>query len=202
MHDEMMKKKWVGNSIHIQYIGRNDLEDICTMLEKESVCRYLLFGPNSHEVTGAYFKPLIESVSKELSEHERPTSPVFTIRSKDTGEFAGQCGLLPVEFCPGAYLIGYQIDDEWMGRGFGTEACEFLIYYAFTKTDAYRLNGDTASENVASMKIMEKCDFTIEGRRLKYWYARGRYYDQVLYGLLKENIDKTYLEYLKRKWES
>jgi len=43
MPDEMMKKKWVGNSIHIQYIGRNDLEYICTMLEKESVCRYLFF---------------------------------------------------------------------------------------------------------------------------------------------------------------
>ena len=202
MPDELIKKKWVGNIIQIQYISPDDLEDICTMLEKESVCRYLFFGPNTYEVTRAYFTPLIESISKELSIHKRPTSPVFTIRSKGTGEFAGQWGLLPVEFCPAAYLIGYQIDDEWIGRGFGTEACEFLIYYACTQTDAYRLNGDTASENVASMKIMKKCGFTYEGRSPKYWYAGGRYYDQVLYGLLKENVDNSYLEYLKRKWES
>jgi len=43
MPDELMKKKWVGNIIQIQYISPDDLEDICTMLEKESVSRYLFF---------------------------------------------------------------------------------------------------------------------------------------------------------------
>jgi ribosomal-protein-alanine N-acetyltransferase len=87
---------------------------------------------------------------------------------KDTGQFCGQCAILPVEYCPGAYLVGYQIDEGFTGMGLGTEACEFLIYYAFTKTDAYRLNGDAAYENTASWKIMEKCGFLFEGRRSKY----------------------------------
>lgn len=87
---------------------------------------------------------------------------------KDTGQFCRQCAILPVEYCPGAYLVGYQIDEGFTGMGLGTEACEFLIYYAFTKTDAYRLNGDAAYENTASWKIMEKCGFLFEGRRSKY----------------------------------
>jgi len=48
MPDEIMKMKWVGNTIQMQYISPDDLEDICTMLEKESVSRYLFFLDRTH----------------------------------------------------------------------------------------------------------------------------------------------------------
>lgn len=195
-----MKRKWSGEKISVSYISHEDLGDICKMLEKDTVCRWLFFGPNTAEASTAYFSPLIESISAALFDERIPESPVFTIRSKESGEFAGQCAILPVDFCPGAYLIGYQIDDPFHGRGFGTEACEFLVYYAFTFTDAYRLNGDTAYGNTASWKIMEKCGFELEGRRKKYWHARGEYHDQLLYGLLKESIESFFLEELREKW--
>ncbi|UUX91238.1 GNAT family N-acetyltransferase [Methanoplanus endosymbiosus] len=195
-----MKKEWSGEKITVSYIAMEDLGDICEMLAKESVCRWLFFGPNSYEVTEVYFTPLIESVMQGLSDCEIPESPVFTIRSKETGDFAGQCAILPVDFSPGAYLIGYQIDDGFQGLGFGTEACEFLVYYAFNCAGAYRLNGDAVYENSSSWKIMERCGFTFEGRRKKYWHARIGYYDQVLYGLLKDSLDEHYATYLNEKW--
>ncbi|ADN35318.1 GCN5-related N-acetyltransferase [Methanolacinia petrolearia DSM 11571] len=195
-----MKTNWSGEKIAVSYVRPEDLEDICKMLAKETVCRWLFFGPNTPEATTAYFTPLIESVSAALYEGRIPESPVFTISSKKNREFAGQCAILPVEFSPGSYLIGYQIDDKYHGKGFGTEACEFLVYYAFTFTDAYRLNGDTAEGNTASRKIMERCGFEFEGRRKKYWHAHGDYYDQLLYGLLKEALDESFQEYLRLKW--
>jgi len=197
-----MKTQWSTLKIKITYICHDDLEDISRMLEKESVCKWLFFGPNTPVVTQTYFTPLIESILKELAEEKIPSSPVFTIRMNGTEEFVGQCALLPIEYSPETYLIAYQIDEGFMGIGFGREACEFLIYYAFTLSNAYRLNGDTAYENTASWKIMERCGFSFEGRRSKYWYYRGRYHDQVLYGLLKENVKKIYLDDLKKTWES
>ena len=144
-----MKTEWHGDLIKTGYIRHRDLDDICSMLEKESVCRWLFFGPNTPATTRAYFTPFIESIARDISREKVPGSPVFTIRVKDTGQFCGQCAILPVEYSSGAYLAGYQIDDGYTGMGFGTEACEFLIYYAFRKTDAYRLNGDAAYENTA-----------------------------------------------------
>lgn len=195
-----MITEWSGEKISVSYIMPEDLDDICRMLTKDSVCRWLFFGPNTPEATTEYFEPLIGSVSKALAKGRIPESPVFTIRSKESGDFAGQCALLPVEFSPGAFLVGYQLDDKFHGKGFGTEACEFLVYYAFTLTDAYRLNGDAAYGNTASWKILEKCGFVFEGRRRKYWYAHGEYHDQVLYGLLKEEEEDSSLEELRRKW--
>lgn len=196
-----MKNNWSGDRISVSYIQHEDLDDICRMLSKETVCRWLFFGPNTYETTIEYFSPLIESVSAALHEGKIPLSPVFTIRSRDTGEFAGQCAILPVDFSNGGYLVGYQIDDDFHGKGFGTEACGFLVYYAFTFTDAYRLNGDAAYGNIASWKILEKCGFIFEGRREKYWFSDGEYHDQVLYGLLKESVDSSFFNGLIRKWE-
>jgi len=196
-----MKTHWSGDRIYVSYIQHGDLDDICRMLSKETVCRWLFFGPNTSEMTIEYFSPIIESVSTALQEGKIPESPVFTIRSKDKGKFAGQCAILPVDFSHGAYLVGYQIEDDFHGMGFGTEACEFLIYYTFTFTDAYRLNGDAAYGNTASWKIMEKCGFKFEGRREKYWYSRGEYHDQVLYGLLKDSVENSFFNVLIRKWD-
>ena len=123
-----MKTEWCGRQIKTRYIRSGDLDDICRMLEKESVCRYLFFGPNTHEATRAYFSPVITATEHDLSEGKMPASPVFTILAKDTEEFCGQCALLPVDYSPGVYLAAYQIDDGFTGTGFGTEACEFLVW--------------------------------------------------------------------------
>jgi ribosomal-protein-alanine N-acetyltransferase len=56
-----MKTGWHGDLINTRYIRSGDLDDICRMLEKESVCRYLFFGPNTHEATRAYFNPVIRA---------------------------------------------------------------------------------------------------------------------------------------------
>jgi ribosomal-protein-alanine N-acetyltransferase len=143
--------KYNTNSIH----QPDDLEDICTMLEKESVCRYLFFD-RTHMMLPGHIFSTHRIHFKGLSNHKRPLSPVFTIHSKDTGSLQDNV-VITCRILSRNVPDWVPIDDEWMGRGSGTEACEFLIYYACTQTDAYRLNGDTASENVASWKIMEKC---------------------------------------------
>ena len=109
----------------------------------------------------------------------------------------GQCALLPVDFSPGSYLIGYQLDDTCWRRGYGTLACTFLVYFAFTVLDGYRLNGDTVADNTASRRVMEKCGFVQEGVQRRYWHARGGYFDRVIFGLLASDLAPTHLPELR-----
>ena len=113
---------------------------------------------------------------------------VFTIREAHNTEFIGECALLPVMFGDGNYTIGYQLDEPYWGRGYGTRACEFIIWYGFFKLGARRLSGDTLGSNVGSARIMEKCGFTKEGMQSRYYLARGQVHDNVLFGLLREEL--------------
>ncbi|TAJ45760.1 GNAT family N-acetyltransferase [Methanofollis fontis] len=183
-----MQQIWTGGDLTFSYCTVQDLPEISRMLAKESVCRWMFFGPNTAEVTRSYFLPLIEGMEAAFREGRTPDCHVFTARIRHSGEFVGQCALLPVDFSPGSYLIGYQLDDPHWRKGYGTLCCRFLVYFAFVVLDGHRLNGDTVADHAASRRVMEKCGFVPEGCQRGYWHARGGDHDRVLYGLLKSDL--------------
>jgi ribosomal-protein-alanine N-acetyltransferase len=191
-----MQHTWTGGDLIFSYCTDGDLPEISRMLSKESVCRWLFFGPNAVEVTRSYFLPLIEGMQAALLEGRTPDRHVFTLRLHRTGEFVGQCALFPVDFSSGSYLVGYQIDDTHWGKGYGTLACRFLVYVAFAVLDGYRLNGDAVAGNTASLRVMEKCGFVREGLQRGYWHARGGCHDRVLLGLLRDDLPAGCIEAL------
>ncbi|MBN2487412.1 MAG: GNAT family N-acetyltransferase [Methanosarcinaceae archaeon] len=196
-----MKLDWSKDNIVFSYCKEADLKDIASMLSKESVCKYLFFGPNTEEETIAYFSPLISSIRESLKEEKIPDFNVFTIRGKNTGKFIGQCALLPIEFTNGNYLIGYQIDDTQWRKRYGSTACEFLVYYAFNVLDAFRITGDCAEGNLASEKTMLKSGFRAEGKQRKYWFNEGKWYDRLLFGLLEDDISKDRMAILRNDYK-
>jgi len=192
-----MKTSWKSDRLTYSLCTRADLPAIAAMLSKTTVCEWLFFGPNPPEVTYAYFEPLIDGMAEAEAKGATPGSYVFTVRTrphpgsaarKKEGSFVGQCALVADDFSEGAYLIGYQVDDTQWHKGYGTEMCRFLVWFAFTIAGAYRLNGDCAPGNVPSVKIMEKCGFVREGLQRRFWHVRGQYHDRLLFGLLADDL--------------
>ena len=193
-----MQTTWTSSTLTFSYITLEDLIPIAEMLAKESVCRWLFFGPNTSEATYAYFLPFVDENSLARTEKRMPGHFVFTIRNRETGAFIGQCALLAEDFSPGAYLVGYQIDDPYWKRGIGSEALTFLVWFAFRIAGAYRLNADAAAGNLGSVRVLETGGFIPEGRQRKYWHARGEYHDRLLFGLLAEEVEDDVLATLDR----
>jgi len=192
-----MNPHFTCNDLTIRYAQLNDLPDIIAMLGKEEVCRGMFFGPNTEQETRDYFEQPFSEVEAALAKDELPEKHFFTVLNEG-GEFVGQCALLPADFAPGRFLIGYQLDQPHWRRGYGTLVCEFLIGYAFGKLGAVRLSGDCMSNNVGSKRVMERCNFSPEGVRLRYWCKNGEELDQLNFGLLAENVDAELLT----KWSA
>ena len=193
-----MQTTWASPTLTFSYITLEDIAPISEMLAKETVCSWLFFGPNTLDITSAYFLLFVDEKSRALSEKRKPYHFVFTIRNQETGVFIGQCALLAEDLSPGAYLVGYQIDDPFWNRGIGSEVVTFLVWFAFRIAGAYRLNADTAAGNHGSVRVLEKGGFVPEGRQRKYWHARGGYHDRLLFGLLAEEIEDNVLATLDR----
>ena len=191
-----MKVSWSCDDVMFSLCCREDIDEISLMLSKESVCKYLFFGPNTVEVTRSYFLPLIEQIEQSVKNNKIPSSPVFTIRSKSSGAFIGQCALLQEEFTNGSLLIGVQLDEPWWGKKIGSLAVSFLIWFGFVMLDAHRLSGDTVESNVGSLKAMKRAGFVVEGIQRQYWNARGSLHNRVLLGLIRSDISKARLDEL------
>lgn len=75
------------------------------------------------------------------------------------------------------------------GQGYGREAMEAIISYAFDKTRTNRLWLDVYPDNTVGIKLYESLGFVREGvLRQNYKSARG-YLDQIIYSILREEYE-------------
>lgn len=79
----------------------------------------------------------------------------FIAYESSTGEVVGTCSI-GVEGGPKKWGFGYCLRKEMWGKGYGTEIAKNLIDFAYSK-GIRDFQGSVATENIASVRIMEKC---------------------------------------------
>lgn len=81
---------------------------------------------------------------------------------KNSQEFIGDlCFKGPVK--NHSVEIGYGIQPEYEGRGYTTEALQALTKWAFGQKDVVFVEAETAPDNKASQRVLEKCGFVPDG---------------------------------------
>lgn len=83
--------------------------------------------------------------------------------------------------------LGYWIAEPFWGRGFATEAVKMMVDYTFQHYDVTRIFASTFDYNIASQKVLEKTGFKKEARLRKALFKNGRYADEIIMALLKED---------------
>jgi RimJ/RimL family protein N-acetyltransferase len=87
---------------------------------------------------------------------------------------------------PDVWYLGIDIcEDDYLGRGLGTEALGLWLDYLFWHSEVYRIGLETWSFNPRMMRVAEKLGLVYEGaeRELREW--QGERLDLVHYGLLR-----------------
>ena len=83
--------------------------------------------------------------------------------------------------------IGYFLGERYWGKGITTEAIRQFVAYIFNTFEVTRLFASTFDYNRASQRVLEKNGFVLEGKFRKSIYKNGRYLDEHVYSLLKED---------------
>jgi [ribosomal protein S5]-alanine N-acetyltransferase len=84
--------------------------------------------------------------------------------------------------------IGYWIGAPYAGRGLMTEAARAVAPFAFTSLRLHRLEAACLPTNTASMRVLEKAGFRLEGMARQYLKIDGRWQDHNLYALLQDDL--------------
>jgi RimJ/RimL family protein N-acetyltransferase len=86
------------------------------------------------------------------------------------------------------WAIGIGLAPEFRGRGYGSEAQRLLVRYLFAHTQVNRVEATTEITNVAEQRALEKAGFTREGILRGTTFRQGRWHDQVIYGVLRDEV--------------
>ena len=97
---------------------------------------------------------------------------LWTVLEKDAygqERVVGRAGLFPSERLGGQIEMGYMIAPECQGNGYGKEAAETVLRYAFNVLDLEEVHLFAEKENKASVKLAETLLVKVPGGQKEKW---------------------------------
>jgi len=81
-------------------------------------------------------------------------------------------------------LIG---ETDCWGKGYATQAKALIVAFAFEEMNLERLNSSVLDGNEASARHLLRNGYQVEGRQRQARYKQGKWHDEVLYGLRRDD---------------
>jgi RimJ/RimL family protein N-acetyltransferase len=128
----------------------------------------------------------IEYYEKELKD-QPPAKFYFSIRALDDNRLLGETDLDVINWAARDAFVGIGIGnrEDW-GRGYGTDAMQLVLRFAFTELNLRRVTLNVFEYNPRAIRSYEKVGFHAEGRQRGALLKDGRRWDMISMGILLE----------------
>ena len=167
----------------LKEISWDDLENIHELHSIPEVDEFNTLGlPKNSEETREVLRPIIEELRSEKRHHIS-----WKIVTKDSLDFIGLAGtvLSADQYKQGE--IYYKLLPVHWGHGYATEVSKSLIKAGFDDFKLHIVGAGVATENIQSIKVLEKSGMTREGLRRKILPIRGEWVDNYQYAILEDD---------------
>lgn len=146
-----------------------DVERLVELANNENVSRYL-----AYTFPYPYTKPDAEWwISTGVSVNHAVTKAI-----EFEGEFVGSVGLTPqTAWKAHSAEIGYWVGEAYWGKGIATEALRMMSDIALSSLKYRKLFAPVFAPNQASMRVLEKCGFSLEGVLKREVVKGGQFFD-------------------------
>jgi len=143
------------------------------------------------------FRPMTEHDEREWYEKYRkdPNAFMFSVVTHD-GKLIGNIGLFGVNWRDRVANTGTLIGEkEYQGKGYGSDAKMLLLHYAFHTLNLRKICSSALAFNEASLRYNIKCGYHEEGRRKDQYFRDGRYWDEILIAVFREDWEPLWEKY-------
>jgi RimJ/RimL family protein N-acetyltransferase len=131
-------------------------------------------------------------MDKEWIEKDHPESFVFMICRVEEDQTIGFIELDGIDWRAGNAWVGIGIGErENWGKGYGTDAFQILIRFAFRELNLRRLSLTVFGYNPRGMRSYEKLGFQVEGRDREWLQRGGQRWDMIHMGLLRRDWEAS-----------
>ena len=113
---------------------------------------------------------------------------MFSIETLD-GELVGGINLTGIDQRHGTFYVGMRLYRPFRGKGYAMEAKTILLRYAFYELRLHKYNTRCLETNEAMIRHAQRLGCQEEGRIRECVFTNGRYYDDLLFGLTKEEFE-------------
>lgn len=169
----------------LREVSNNDEKDMIENLSNLKVTKWLLVVPYPYTKKDARW--WIKH-SKEKYKDKKRNSYEFAIALKEGNKYIGGIGLTKIDLVQETGSLGYWLGEKYWRKGYGSEALDAVLKFAFNELKLRRLEAGVVVGNPSSGKLLEKFGAKLEGMKRKGIRCKSdnKIKDENIYGLLKE----------------
>lgn len=161
----------------------DDLPDIHHLHSIAEVDEYNTLGlPQNEEETKEIIRPVLESQKDEVQRFY-----MWKIIGKESDSFFGVAGMT---LSADRFRLGeiyYKLLPKYWGKGYATEVAKGLIKAGFEQFNLHKMEAGVATDNIPSVRVLEKSGMIREGIRRKILPIRGEWKDNYHYAIVEDD---------------
>ena len=126
----------------------------------------------------------------KLTEHPGQGQSVHLAVADDTDEYLGTISLKEINLEVRSAELAIVLRKKPQGQEVGAEAIRLLLKKGFAEMGLHRIYLTVLADNIAAIRLYEKCGFILEGELRDHLFLNGRYVSWKLYGMLEDEYAK------------
>ncbi len=176
---------WQGERIRLRPMHASDVDLWLAEEQSDSkAVRFLNYGmslPKSAQAARAFAERYAEFNHLD----ERIMFSIETLES----ELVGGINIHSMDRRNGTFETGTRVYRPFRGQGYGFEAKIIVLRYAFHELRFQKYNIRCLETNEPMVAHAARLGCQAEGRIRRHIYTEGRYYDELIFGLTREEFD-------------
>lgn len=174
-----------GQKTKLRAIEREDISTFVRWFNDPEVRQYLaMYMPMSMAEEERWFEEQLADQS----------SRIFAIETHE-GVHIGNIGLHSIDWKNRKAVLGIVIGEwEYWGQGYGSDAIRTLLGFAFGEMNLHRVYLTVYGCNERAIRCYARSGFRHEGRLREARFSDGRYHDELMMGILREEFEASQSE--------
>lgn len=132
----------------------------------------------------------VREMSEKYDHFKDDYRKMFAIETL-SNQLAGLINLNTIDYKNGTFSFGLGTNRAHRNQGYASEAVRIILRYGFHELRLQKCNSSCVDINEPSIKLHRKLGFREEGLRRRVIYMNGRYYDNLLFGITKEEFEEN-----------
>ncbi len=177
---EMAKNIFEGDFVRLREYHKEDIPIAWKYVNDWEVKKYLIPGtpfPWKFEEEEKWYE--------ELSA-KREDNYSFAIERKSDNQYIGGCGINDLDWKNSVATVGIFLGKNFLSQGYGTDAMNVLVDFIFSEMNIHKVMLYVYAFNERAVKSYQKVGFKIEGTLRSQIFREGKYHDEIVMGILKE----------------
>jgi RimJ/RimL family protein N-acetyltransferase len=177
---------WKGARIRLRGIEPADADTFFAWNHDSEMARRVdqIWFPASRE----FVKRWAEKVATQAPEGD----VFYWLLEDNTGQVVGSIDTHHCDRRTGVFSYGITVREEHRRKGYASEAIVMVLRYFFEELRYQKATISAHSYNGASIRLHERLGFQLEGRVRRTVYTEGRFFDELLFGMTREEFQTRY----------